>query len=138
MADKKSFFESISEDCIFDDEFYKKVYGYSLYDKDFLNQVTARFKSINRSYAIKEYNDWVAKYEHEYLYGYIDANGKKHMGMKDVSYWYANIEWPRQWEEIKKKYRTTNQEGSRKDWNTDNLLQKKKELLLKKKLLLLN
>jgi hypothetical protein len=143
MADKKSFFESINKDTQFDDEFYKKVYGYSVYDSGFLDMVTKKLIEIEEADKIQAYNDWFAKWEHEYLYGYIDANGKKKDGLLDVAHWYATVECPRQWEELKRKYRTINQEGSKKDWKRESkreqnqeqkadLLQRKRELLRKK------
>jgi serine/threonine protein phosphatase PrpC len=145
MADKKSFFESINECTVFDDEVYKKIYGYSLYDDDFFKLVETKLIQIGKQDNILAYHEWVKKYEYEWLYGYVDSTGKEHKGVIEVSRWFAK-ECERQWQELVKKSR---ERVVKKDWKQEqereqnytqkaDLLQKKKELLRLKKLLLLN
>jgi hypothetical protein len=135
MLDKRSFYESIGPDTIFNDEFYKKVYGYSIYDKEFLNQISTKLISIGKGCRIHEYNEWFNRWQHEYLYG-----EGTHKGFMDVVHWYANVESPRQWQELLRKHQAKDKHQGKevKEWDMDSLLLKKKELLLKMKLLLLN
>ena len=59
---KQMFFESIADTKKFDEEFFKKVYGYSVYDNEFLSKVSTELIRIKRSDAIQSYNNWYKKY----------------------------------------------------------------------------
>jgi len=119
MVDKQSFFDGISESIDFDESFYKKIYGYSFYDKDFLYKIAKRLVALNRKDIIEEYNSWLMQWQEKYQ-----------TKMKAVSKWYAN--------ECSKKYKESNAnqvEAVSEIWNQKQvqlLLEKKRILLMKK------
>jgi hypothetical protein len=63
MPNKQSFFDSISNDTRFNEDFFKKVYGYSIYDDSFLEVVGARLISVGRKDIIHEYNVWLTTWK---------------------------------------------------------------------------
>jgi hypothetical protein len=127
MVDKQSFYKCIDKDTVFNNEFYKKVYGYSICDKNFLGLVAKRLTEIDKKDKIKEYNEWYTSWYQVYMYG--DEN---HSGMVEVSKWYKK-ECDKQFESLSKNVRPMiEKNGVSENWE-----QKKLELLLKKKKLLL-
>lgn len=62
---KQQFFSSITADIKADEEFFKKIYGYSFYDASFLEQVAEQLDSVNRKDAIAAYNNWFQQYQKE-------------------------------------------------------------------------
>jgi hypothetical protein len=66
MASKQLFYESISKDTVYDEEFYKRVYGYSVCDDLFITAVSTKLCSIGRKDAIQGYNEWFARWQEEY------------------------------------------------------------------------
>ena len=123
MINKKIFFESINKDTIFDSDFYKKVYGYSVYDNEFLDKVSAKLIEIGKKDCIQEYNDWFTNWNHERLYG----NGKS-QGLISISRWYVKI--------CDEQYQELMRSSKKKREVKVDCRQRKKELLEKKKRLL--
>ena len=74
---KQLFFDSISNNNVFDETFFKKVYGYSICDSAFIHKVSDRLKQLGRTDAILSYNKWYQ----EYL-------SKENDSMRSVSEWY--------------------------------------------------
>lgn len=123
MADKGTFFESINLGTIFDEEFYKKVYGYSIYDKEFLKKVSGKLVEIGKKEYIQTYNEWLAKWKYEYIYG----NENKE-GLIKVSRWYSKI--------CEEQYQALIRKSKKEREVKIDCNQKKKELLQQKKALL--
>lgn len=117
MPDKQSFYQGINETTVFDDDFHKKVYGYSVCDESFLTVVVAKLTSIGRKDIIQAYNEWFTKWKAE-----------DDKAMKSVAKWYLK-ECDKKFEEFQKEQ----QEKAVEDWK-----QKKIALLLEKKNLLLS
>lgn len=123
MPDKQSFLQSINSETIFDGDFFKKLYGYSVYDSHFLEMVARKFVCTGRMGGIQAYNEWLKAWKAE--------NDKK---MKPVAHWYVG--------EVNRQYGLwVKSESERmvkacKQKEID-LLQRKKILLLTKKSILL-
>lgn len=66
MVNKQSFYEGINKDTSIDDDFYKRVYGYSVCDDLFITAVSDKLCSIGRKDAIQGYNEWFSKWQEEY------------------------------------------------------------------------
>jgi len=90
MADKQTFFESINKDTLFDDEFFKKVYGYSVCNDLFLGVVASKLISIGKSKEVSAYNGWYTAWKTNY-----DLKTKK------VAEWYHK-ECDKQYERLMK------------------------------------
>lgn len=90
MPDKQSFYQGINEATVFDDDFYKKVYGYAYTDNDFLPAVAARLTSIGRNDVIQAYNEWFTRWKAE-----------DDKAMKNVAGWYMK-ECDKKFEEFQK------------------------------------
>ena len=76
-VNKRSFYESINHDSVFNEEFFKKILGYSMYDKSFLEAVNTKLAKIGRNDVITKYNSWYAKWKAE-----------DNLQMKKVAEWY--------------------------------------------------
>lgn len=74
---KESFIQSINAETEFNEAFFKKVYGYSMYDSAFLERVANVLIRIDRKDIIVLYNQWYQNYKTQ------DDNM-----MKEVSKWY--------------------------------------------------
>ncbi|GAA4653961.1 hypothetical protein GCM10023142_10990 [Anaerocolumna aminovalerica] len=127
--DKQSFLLSINQDTVFDNEFYKKVYGYSVLDKEFIKIVASILYKLDKQDVAKKYNSWLRNY-----------NEEQSQIMKSVSNWYSK--------ECEKKYGIIKKEQvcnenvveiprrkevrSSEEWK-----RKRKELLLQKKKLII-
>lgn len=59
---KQVFFDSIKNESIFNDEFFKKVYGYAVSEKEFISKVAVELKRIGRGEVIAAYNEWYQEY----------------------------------------------------------------------------
>ncbi len=90
-VNKKSFYESITQDTIFNEDFFKKVLGYSMYDVPFLEAMDVRLTEIGRKGVIEQYNTWYAAWKAE--------DDKK---MKEIAEWYHK-EVDKQFEKQQKK-----------------------------------
>lgn len=90
MPDKLSFYQGINETTVFDDEFHKKVYGYSICDELFLPAVATKLTGIGRKDIIQAYNEWFARWKAE-----------DDKAMKSVAKWYLK-ECDKKFEEFKK------------------------------------
>jgi len=77
MPDKQSFYQSINETVSFDNDFFKKVYGYSVCDDSFLTAVATKLINIGRKDIVQAYNDWFTKWKAE-----------DDKAMKNVAIWY--------------------------------------------------
>mgnify|MGYP000907703619 CR=1 FL=1 len=89
-VNKRSFYESINHDSVFNEEFFKKILGYSMYDKSFLEAVNTKLSKIGRIDVISRYNTWYTKWK-----------GEDNLQMKKVSEWYQK-ECDRKFEKWKK------------------------------------
>jgi len=76
-VNKQSFYDGISQDTVFDEAFFKKVLGYSMYDKPFLEAVAVKLTGIGRKDVADRYNAWYAAWK---------ANDDAEM--KKVAEWY--------------------------------------------------
>lgn len=76
-VNKQSFYESINKDTVFDETFFKKILGYSMYDKPFLEEVAAKLTEIDRKDVAEQYNTWYAAWK---------ANGDAEMKKVAESY----------------------------------------------------
>lgn len=75
---KEKFLQSITAAMVADEEFFKKVYGYSYCDKDFLNVVARKLVKVGRKDIIEKYNQWFARYQEQ-----------RDKELKEVAHWYA-------------------------------------------------
>lgn len=64
-ANKQMFYENINQDTIFDEDFFRKVLGYSMYDKSFMEAVAAKLVSLCRADAVQAYNAWYSVWKAE-------------------------------------------------------------------------
>ncbi len=102
MPSKLSFYEGINETTVFDDDFHKKVYGYSICDELFLPAVAAKLTGIGRKDVIQAYNEWFARWKAE-----------DDKAMKSVAKWYIK-ECDKKFEKLQKE-----QQGEAvKEWKT--------------------
>jgi membrane protein required for beta-lactamase induction len=62
---KQSFYEGINQETIFNEDFFKKVLGYSMYDVPFLDAVAIRLTKIGRNNVSEQYNAWYAAWKAE-------------------------------------------------------------------------
>jgi len=76
-VNKQSFFESINLDTVFDDNFFKKVYGYSACDNLFLGEVATKLIDLGMPNIVDAYNKWYAAWKAE-----------DDLQMKKVAEWY--------------------------------------------------
>jgi hypothetical protein len=119
MPSKEELYSSLTRETVFNDTIYKKIYGYSVTDKSFLDRVCNRLLELGRIDAMKGYNEWFARWKAE-----DDATGK------EVGEWY--VKWSKE-EEVEKKWR---QEPDELKQRKGQLLQQKKQLLLRKRQIL--
>jgi membrane protein required for beta-lactamase induction len=115
VINKQSFYESINQDTLFNEDFFKKVLGYSMYDVPFLDAVIVRLTEIGRNDVVQAYSSWYDAWKAE------DDNQ-----MKKVAEWFHK-EVDKQFEKQQKKQR----EKAVEDWKEKRiaLLQEKKRLL---------
>lgn len=100
MPDKQSFYQGINETTIFNDEFFKKVYGYSVYDNAFLDLASSKLISIGKNYAVQAYNEWFDRWQNE-----------DNQILRGVARWYQK-KLDNEWEQKQKK-----QSKAVNDWN---------------------
>lgn len=93
---KETFIQSISIETKFNEAFFKKVYGYSMYDQPFLTRVANELIHIDRKDIIALYNQWYQEYKTQ------DDNM-----MKDISKWYQK-ECDKQYQNYLQKVRGEN------------------------------
>lgn len=130
MADSKSFLESIEAETDFDDWFFKRVYGYSLYvDTDFIQKVNDELNRVNRKDVVADYNDWLKKYKDEKDKQDKEAGEWLHKRIND---WYNRQ--LRETQGYSRQAIETQEITEVDEWEQ---IQEQKALLLKKKLLLL-
>ncbi|MEY8331393.1 hypothetical protein AALB81_19085 [Lachnospiraceae bacterium 48-33] len=77
---KQEFFNSVTRDTIADETFCKRVYGYSLYDKPFLSQITSKLIECKNIKAMKAYNEWLKIYLEE-----------ERQQVQEVAIWYQKF-----------------------------------------------
>ncbi|MEY8331446.1 hypothetical protein AALB81_19380 [Lachnospiraceae bacterium 48-33] len=100
---KQEFFNSVTRDTIADETFCKRVYGYSLYDRPFLSQITSKLIECKNIKAMKAYNEWLKIYLEE-----------ERQQAKEVAEWYRKFlneksekeerEWKKNQTQIGKSY----------------------------------
>ena len=113
-VNKQSFFEGINQGTVFDEAFFKKVLGYSLHDKPFLEVVAAKLTSIGRGDAVQAYNVWYAAWK-----------TNDDVEMKKVAEWFHK-ECDREFEKRRKEHEKVMDDWERKKIQ---LLTRKKQLL---------
>jgi hypothetical protein len=116
MPDKQSFYQGINENTEYNEDFFKKVYGYSICDDLFLTAVATKLIGLGRKDVVQAYNEWFARWKAE-----------DDKVMKKVAGWYVK-EVNRKFEEFKKE-----QQGKAvEEWKQKKiaLLKEKKNLLL--------
>ena len=74
---KESFIKNINSEIEFNEVFFKKIYGYSIYDPVYLTRVASELIRIDRKDIIALYNQWYQEYK-------IQDDSL----MKEVSQWY--------------------------------------------------
>ena len=64
---KQEFYSSLTPSTEPCEELFKKIYGYSYYDADFLQSVAVRLTILGRKDIVQQYNEWFAgwKAQHE-------------------------------------------------------------------------
>jgi hypothetical protein len=122
IPDKESFLKEIGGSTEYNEQFYKKVYGYSICDKSLLPAVASKLIGMGRKDVIEAYNEWFLKWQAE-----------NNRIMKNVAFLYHK--------EQQRLYRDLFKEEPERKVNAkctkeELLLQKKKLLLQKKKLLM--
>lgn len=75
---KEKFLQSITAAMVADEDFLKKVYGYSYCDKNFLSVVAGKLVKVGRKDIIKQYNQWFARYQEQ-----------RDKELKEVAHWYV-------------------------------------------------
>ena len=111
---KQMFFNSIADTKQFDEEFFKRVYGYAVCDRIFIHQVAAELRRIGRSDVVSAYNEWYQEYLRQ-----------DRVEMLKVSKWYLE-QCNRQYEKMVKDTKKV-----KDDWEKRKiqLLTRKKQLL---------
>ena len=117
MSSKLSFYQGINETTIFDDEFHKKAYGYSVCDESFLPAVAAKLTGIGRTDIIQAYNEWFARWKAE-----------DDKVMKSVAKWYIK-ECDKKFEEFQKEQQKKAVEEWKENRKADLLQKNDRELL---------
>ena len=87
---KEELLASIRPDMKLTWDFFKRIYGYSLYEPEFAERALIALEAVGVRRARDYYKTWVSKYEAE-----RDAE------MKNVAVWYAQ-ECKKQWEKRQK------------------------------------
>lgn len=59
---KENFFLSINKDLKADENFYKKIYGYSVTDSAFPAKVANKLIEVGRKEVVQGYNEWLQQY----------------------------------------------------------------------------
>lgn len=77
MPNKTELFDSLKPDMVFTVAIYKRIYGYSVTDPEYLPRVAEKLAQIGRKDAIQGYNEWFREWK-----AADDAM------MKEVSEWY--------------------------------------------------
>ena len=103
---KQSFYENINQETVFNEDFFKKVLGYSMYDVPFLDAVVVRLTEIGRNDVVEHYNAWYAAWK---------ANDDQQV--KKVSEWFHK-ECDKQFDRMQKKH-----EKAVKEWKTADIWQ---------------
>ena len=109
---KEELLASIRPDMKLTWDFFKRIYGYSLYEPEFAERALIALEAVGCSRARDYYKTWVNKYEAEQA-----------AEMKKVAAWYSE-ECKRQWEkrqkegerERAKQQQTQWQQSSRERW----------------------
>lgn len=96
---KQEFFNSVTRDTIADETFCKRVYGYSLYDKPFLSQITSKLIECKNIKVMRAYNEWLKIYLEE-----------ERQQAQKISAWY--------WEILKDKRKKEKREWKKKETET--------------------
>ena len=107
---KENFFLSINKDLKADENFYKKIYGYSVTASAFPAKVANKLIEVGRKEVIQGYNQW--------LQGYLAKNKEN---MKEAAAWlrkefdkeYEKRRREKEIEENERKYRFV---GLPQDW----------------------
>ncbi|WP_455717646.1 hypothetical protein [Anaerosporobacter sp.] len=94
--DKEIFIQSINNETVFNNAFFKKVFGYSMYDPSFLTRVASALTHIGGKDIIALYNQWYQEYKVQ--------DDKM---MKDTSQWYQK-ECDKQYQNYLQKVRGEN------------------------------
>ena len=61
-----------------DEDFFKKVYGYSYCDSGFLGMVAGKLVKVGRKDIIEKYNQWLARYQEQ-----------RDKELKEAAHWYV-------------------------------------------------
>lgn len=107
-VNKETFIQSINKETAFNKDFFKKVYGYSMYDPVFLKRVANELIRIDKKDIIALYNQWYQEYK-------IQDDSL----MKEVSKWYKKECDKLYQEEVKKvKQQWHKEQKKAQDWVT--------------------
>ena len=90
MPSKNELFLSINQDMRVDENFYKRVYGYSVTDSAFPAKVANKLIEVGRKEVIQGYNQW--------LQGYLAKNKEN---MKEAAAWLRK-EFDKEYERYRK------------------------------------
>lgn len=101
---KEGFLSSIRPDMKLTWDFFKRIYGYSLYEPEFAEQALTALEAAGCSRARDYYKTWVNEYEAEH-----DAE------MKKVAAWYVE-ECKKQWEKRQKEGERTRAKRQQAQW----------------------
>lgn len=63
MPNKKELFDSLEPDTVFTEAIYKRIYGYSVTDPEYLPRVAEKLAQIGRKDAIQGYNEWFQEWK---------------------------------------------------------------------------
>ena len=110
MPNKIDFLLSITKDLKADENFYKKIYGYSVTDSAFPAKVANKLIEVGRKDVIQGYKQWIKRY--------LEENKEK---MKEVAKWmqkeidkeYERYRKEKEIQENERKYRFN---GLPQDW----------------------
>lgn len=117
MPDKQSFYQGINQNTEYNEDFFKKVYGYSICDDLFLTAVATKLIGLGRKDVVQAYNEWFARWKAE-----------DDKAMKNVAKWYIK-ECDKKFKEFQKKQQGKAVEDWKENRKADLLQKSDRELL---------
>ena len=113
MPSQHELFESITKDTVFDESIYKRIYGYSVTEPEFLSKVAGKLMDLGRKDAIQGYNEWYKQWKAEH-----DAM------MKRVAEWYS------EWSDSERRQKQRQQGKAVRSWKKEIQDMSNQELLM--------
>jgi len=104
MPSKEELLANIRPDMKLTWDFFKRIYGYSLYEQEFAERALTALEAVGVSHARDYYKTWVSKYEAEQA-----------AEMKKVAAWYVE-KCKRQWEKRQKEGERTRAKQQQTQW----------------------